>query len=101
MEQVERPREGLLPALESVRKAQGWDQVQLEGWVAILHSPQAQEALLSELISRESRLVQDITRAKGAEDLFRLQGELKSTREISKVFVRNIDILKGVYNDTK
>lgn len=69
--------------------------------MAILHSPQAQEALLSELISRESRLVQDITRAKGAEDLFRLQGELKSTREISKVFVRNIDILKGVYNDTK
>ena len=73
----------------------------MEGWVAILHSPQAQEALLSELISRESRLVQDITRAKGAEDLFRLQGELKSTREISKVFVRNIDILKGVYNDAK
>lgn len=69
--------------------------------MAILHSPQAQEALLSELISRESRLVQDITRAKGAEDLFRLQGELKSTREISKVFVRNIDILKGVYNDAK
>ena len=69
--------------------------------MAILHSPQAQETLLSELISRESRLVQDITRAKGAEDLFRLQGELKSTREISKVFVRNIDILKGVYNDAK
>ena len=84
--------------LERVRKRQNWDQMQLEGWVALLHSPQAQVACLSELQAREERLIASITQASGSDELFRLQGELKSTRDITRRMKSNIEVIKGAYD---